>query len=102
MKMQPFRKATIDERQGTSGKTVLRTSYAQLVEALGEPHMKYTAGKTQVEWAFFCEVGDGHMVVTIYDYKSDEPLDLETSWHIGGKGMPMQFEWVEKMLEINK
>ena len=56
------------------------TTYQQLVDAFGEPHV-FDGDKTQAEWVLDI---NGH-IATIYDYKeySTAPEDV-TDWHIGG------------------
>ena len=66
--------------------------YSVLVDALGEPHQRFTpetGDKVDVEWAF--EFGNGD-VVTVYNWKNGkvylgddgyEPHQM-TEWHVGG------------------
>jgi hypothetical protein len=64
---------------GTSLQGYVRTTLADLIKVLGEPHM-YEGDKTTVEWAF--QYGDA--VFTIYDYKTYGTPKNEYEWHVGG------------------
>jgi hypothetical protein len=64
---------------GTCLQGYVTITYAELVAALGEPHMTY-GDKTTAEWAF--QYGDA--VFTIYDYKEDRTPTGVYSWHLGG------------------
>lgn len=67
----------------------LRTTYAELVKQLGEPNDRTKPGKwessdrkVRAEWA----VKFGPTVITIYDYKEQQPIENVTLWHVGSKG----------------
>lgn len=65
---------------GTSLQGYVRTTFAELVEQFGAPHME-DGDKTTVEWAF----NVGGIVFTIYDYKTYGTPKNEYDWHIGGR-----------------
>lgn len=78
---------------GTSLQGYIKTNYADLVEAFGEP--RYTSGddKVSTEWnlefrvaTVFEDIDDEYEYVTatIYDWKLDETPFGEYNWHIGG------------------
>ena len=66
----------------------LTTTYAELVEAFGEPNTPNDGYKTDAEWTLMDEDGN---VVTVYNYKDGKNyngaggLDVEdiTEWHVG-------------------
>lgn len=64
------------------------TTYAELVELLGEPTYgpEHSGdGKVQAEWQLLLRVDGRELVATIYDWKSyDTPVEDITEWHVGG------------------
>ena len=81
------RKATMkSSRIGT-----VYASFEELKNLFGEPHdctgegrWRSGDGKVRVEWAFLIK-GKADMLFTIYDYKSQYPLDQIKQWSLGGK-----------------
>jgi hypothetical protein len=60
---------------------VLYTTYAKLVELLGEPDEG--SDKTQAEWLL---IDERQAVVTVYDWKEyDTPKERVTEWHVGAR-----------------
>lgn len=81
-KTYPLVKAELTQ-QSTHFITEITATYQQLVKALGEPHFgKSEDGKVQAEWRF--NLGTKGDVVTVYDYKENQPKEKVTNWHIGG------------------
>ena len=88
---------TIDDRskiRGTSLSGYLNTSYATLVELLGEPNAPVDGYKTDAEWHVKVkEEGDAPAYAAIYNYKDGknylgaEGLNVEhiKHWHVGSK-----------------
>jgi hypothetical protein len=81
-------------RSGRLG--TIHASYDELVELFGEPHdctkdgqWFSSDGKIRVEWAFVIK-GDEGRVFTIYDYKSQWPLDKIKQWNLGGKDVKIK------------
>ena len=70
---------------GTSLCGYVKTTYAELLEKLGEPLRDFSGdGKVTCEWVI--DFHDG-TVSTIYDWKlSVTPTHLY-NWHIGGRGV---------------
>jgi hypothetical protein len=64
---------------GTSLIGYVKTTYANLVEQLGEPERGWD--KSTAHWSV--EASDG-TVATIYDWKTDFTPEYEYEWHIGG------------------
>lgn len=69
----------------------IHASYDELKRVLGEPHdctkfgdWESGDGKVRVEWAFLIN-GKLDMLFTIYDYKSNYPLERIKQWSLGGK-----------------
>jgi hypothetical protein len=60
------------------------TTYAQLVKAFGEPHIRNDDRyeKVHAEWVLKPEGED--IPITIYDYRESVPPEHVTCWHIGG------------------
>ncbi len=58
----------------------VKTTYANLVEQLGEPDRSWE--KSTAHWTI--EASDG-TVATIYDWKNDFTPEYEYDWHIGGQ-----------------
>ncbi len=78
--------AEASQISGTSLVGYVRDTRRGLEELFGEPNIRNKGdgggdGKTTTEWALRL---DG-MVFTIYDYKADNPPDLDElyEWHIG-------------------
>jgi hypothetical protein len=94
MKSNPkFTKAKFKEVWGSGFYRYLKASYGQLVEKFGEPHDCTKEGewrsgdsKVRVEWAFKTGSVKKPTIVTIYEYKSDQPIREITTWHIGSRG----------------
>ena len=88
---------TINDRskiRGTSLSGYLNTSYATLVELLGEPNAPVDEYKTDAEWHVKVkEEGDAPAYATIYNYKDGKNylgangLNVEDikDWHVGSK-----------------
>jgi hypothetical protein len=88
-----FAKAKFKEVWGSGFYCYIKATYEQLVEKFGEPHdctqegeWKSGDGKVRVEWAFKTGGVKKPTIVTIYEYKSDQPICEITTWHIGSKG----------------
>ena len=88
-----FTKAKRKETWGSGFYRYLSASYEQLVEKFGEPHdctqegeWQSGDGKVRIEWAFRTGSVKRPTIVTIYEYKSDEPIREIKNWHIGRKG----------------
>lgn len=88
-----FTKAKFKETWGSGFYRYLSASYEQLVEKFGEPHdctqegeWRSGDGKVRVEWAFRVGSVKKPTIVTIYEYKSEQPIKEITNWHIGSKG----------------
>ena len=78
---------------GTSLQGYVSTTYQELVDAFGMPHI-FDGDKTNVEWVLLI---DG-VLVTIYDWKLDEvPID-QYDWHVGGHS-PEAVELVQSVLD---
>jgi hypothetical protein len=74
---------------GTSHIGYIKTTYANLVDKLGEPtYTGYEEDKVQAEWVLSFTSKDGREIIaTIYDWKQYEqgiPTD-EYAWHVGGR-----------------
>lgn len=88
LKLKPAtRKATM----GSSRIGTIDASFEELKSLFGEPHdctkdgeWQSADGKVGAEWAFLIG-GKRDMVFTIYDYKSNCPLDQVKKWSLGGK-----------------
>jgi hypothetical protein len=75
----------------------LHASYQELVDKLGLPNDCTKDGewysmdrKVRVEWAFRSTHPKRPMVLTIYDYKDDRPINELNQWHVGIKGEAQQ------------
>ena len=92
-----------DYSTGTSLKGYLHnTTYAQLIEAFGQPTYSQESGdgKVQFEWIFEFN-GE---IFTLYDWKTyDESYTLEEydRWHVGAKVYSGDFEDLIEQL-VNK
>lgn len=71
----------------------LHASYQELVDKLGLPNDCTKEGewhsmddKVRVEWAIKSKHPKRPMVLTIYDYKDDRPINEVNQWHVGIKG----------------
>lgn len=71
----------------------LHATYQELVDKLGIPNDRtkdgewYSMdGKVRVEWAIKSNHPKRPMVLTIYDYKDNRPIDEVNQWHVGIKG----------------
>lgn len=69
------------DANGTALVGYVRTTYAKLVEAFGEPHYR-DGDKVTCEWGFALD----SVVFTIYDWKESATPMQEYDWHIGGMG----------------
>lgn len=73
---------------GTSLKGYINISRRDLNTAFGAVDRDDTNDKVQYEWNLLFEVGGGYgdVIATIYDYKeeSDIALDSIHHWHVGG------------------
>ena len=74
---------------GTSLIGYIKTTYANLVDKLGEPtYTGYEEDKIQAEWVLSFTSEDGREIIaTIYDWKQHEqgvPTG-EYAWHVGGR-----------------
>lgn len=88
--------ATNDQVQGTVKKGIIECSYESLVIAFGEPHFyEPTAEKVQAQWSFSYD----DQVITIYDYKEDQPVEKITNWHIGGKNWSDRYDGIYHVTE---
>jgi hypothetical protein len=68
---------------GTSLQGYIKTTYAQLVETLGEPiRPEGGDGKVICEWVVLNK--KTNKAATIYIYKLNEVPENEYPWHIGG------------------
>ena len=66
---------------GTSLQGYAKTTYAELVKKLGEPHQGESGdGKVTVEGCFSYDDG----LFTVYDWKEGTTPDQLYWWHIGG------------------
>jgi hypothetical protein len=88
-----FEKATRDDVVGIGRRGHLEMDYGRMVRAFGEPNDCTEEGpwysgdhKVRREWAFKTVDNKKHTVVTLYDYKSDIPVEQIRDWHIGIKG----------------
>lgn len=65
---------------------IVKAKVSDMVKALGEPHFTKPNEKVSVEWMFETEYG---MPFTIYDWKEDEPANVNREqvyeFHIGGR-----------------
>lgn len=86
-------------RKQTYNSGRIGTIYANLEElkkVLGEPHDCTKPGlwesgdnKVRVEWAFLID-GKPSMLFTVYDYKSNYPLEQIKQWSLGGKNQKVK------------
>jgi len=68
---------------GTSLQGYIDTSFEELVQVFGAPHIE-GGDKTTAEWSF---ISDDGIRFTIYDWKqSSTPYNIY-SWHVGGKNV---------------
>ena len=88
-----FEKATRDDVIGIGRRGHIEMDYARLVLAFGEPNDCTKEGpwyssdhKVRREWAFKTVDNKKKIVLTIYDYKTDIPVEHVRDWHIGIKG----------------
>jgi hypothetical protein len=63
----------------SSLKGYLDMKYDDLVSLFGQPEVT-DDGKTQVRWT----IKTGDTIITIYDWKIDEPPTTITEWNVGG------------------
>jgi hypothetical protein len=59
----------------------LTIPYAELLAVLGQPHHVLEGDKVRVRWAFDTPFGP----VTIYDWKSNLPVERVVDWSFGGR-----------------
>lgn len=86
MKLKAINDNSIDIN-GTSLQGYITMTRRSLNKAFGVVERDELADKVQYEWMLQFEVsGHPDVVVTIYDYKEYEDIDLDTLylWHIGG------------------
>jgi hypothetical protein len=89
-KMKLIEKSSSVDTSGTFLLGYVSTTYATIVEKLGEPHYTgYTEDKVQAEWLlkFEDETTGEVFVASIYDWKNYENgINYgKYDWHIGGK-----------------
>ena len=78
-----------DKINGSHLQGHIHTTYANLVNKLGKPHIEHRDSKVDVEWSI--EFNNG-TIATIYNYKDGvaylgkegAPTEKITDWHIGG------------------
>jgi len=80
---------------GTSLVGYVKTTYANLVDKLGEPETDYD--KSTAHWII--EASDG-TVATVYDYKGWTTPQDEYHWHIGGRNQSKALLLVEICTDI--
>ena len=93
MKVKEFVKAKRKDVIGGGNRGQMTIAYDELVKALGKPNDCTKEGpwrsgdnKVRAEWAFKTTVKGKPIILTIYDYKQDMPVEQVTEWNIGGKG----------------
>lgn len=77
-----MRRATSKDIEGTSYQGQITETYARLCEFFGPPEGPSQDGKTQAEWWL---IFSDETVVTIYDWKREEPVEEIRLWNVGGK-----------------
>jgi hypothetical protein len=80
---------------GTSLVGYVKTTYANLVDKLGEPETDYD--KSTAHWTI--EASDG-TVATVYDYKEWTTPQDEYHWHIGGHNQAKALLLVEIVTDV--
>jgi len=66
---------------------VIKTNVKTLLKVFGKPTIIGSGDdKTQLEWQYVDD-NDNNKIVTIYDYKSEVPINKVKEWHIGAKGI---------------
>lgn len=77
----------------------LQGSYSDLVKCFGRPNdrtrdgkWRSGDGKVRAEWAFKTTARRRRAVITIYDYKENQPVQSVTNWHVGLKGAAYRLE----------
>ncbi len=73
---------------------IIKTTYGQLVEALGEPLEGTEDGKVRAQWI----LSFSGIIATIYDYKNSEPLEEVSEWCVGGKRNGKALYFVSELL----
>jgi len=76
--------------QGSSKRGVINAPYADLVKLFGEP-IKYKDNEgdgVRAEWTL--RFNDG-VYATIYDWRTDGPIEDINTWHVGGQTMQAYF-----------
>lgn len=88
-----FVTASREDTMKSSFHGYLHASYQELVEKLGLPNdctkegeWLSADGKVRAEWAYRSTHQTRPMVLTIYDYKDDRPINQVNQWHVGIKG----------------
>ena len=71
-------------------------SFETLCDTFGEPYPPSPDGKARVQWFISFMDGDTERVAGIYDYKSSEPLEKITKWHLGGDSDACR--WVDEKI----
>jgi len=84
------------EANGTSLCGYVSTTYAKLVDLLGQPLEGSSDEKTTAEWVLVFEDGT---VATIYDWKLSSTPEYSYDWHVGGKGVGV-LKKVEEALNL--
>jgi hypothetical protein len=103
-KMKLIEKSNSVDISGTSLVGYVNTTYATIVEKLGEPHyLGYTEDKVQAEWLlkFEDETTGEVFVASIYDWKNYENgINYGYyRWHVGGKDTKA-LTAVQKLLNV--
>lgn len=77
----------------------LQGSYNDLVKCFGRPNDRTREGKwwsgdgkVRAEWTFKTTARRRRAVITIYDYKENQPVHSVTNWHVGLKGAAYRLE----------
>ena len=78
--MTTDRIARTQEVDGTHLQGYITATYAELVRVFGEPD-EGCDGKTRAEWGLRFPEGT---IATIYDWKSDLPVQSVSQWNVGG------------------
>lgn len=83
-------------------KMYVKSTYSKLVELLGEPTELNLSDldKTKARWVFVVPSSnfDKLKVLTIYDYKSEYPLNEINRWHVSAKNLSQ----TEVLKELSK
>ena len=76
----------------------------QLIQVIGEPHMCKNDGEGRVNMRWCFEIEKTGITFTIYDWKQNQPLDMDTSynWHIGGDTENDCLSGLEILIELLK